>query len=116
MHKSLESNPRSYQRRQNGKLRERLSTRDVTQKVSEALAPVSTKELANASGSSLRAAESAKQGIHSMSLAYFFNACQHIPELREVGMQMMGCDNVPKAEVMRGLSMILNAYNREREA
>lgn len=105
---SLESVSRSSHRRDRRTLQERLSTRDVTKQISAALADVPAKELAEASGSSLRAAENAKQGIHAMSLAYFFNAAASNPELNALAMEWLGKGKI-NPKMLRGALMILNA-------
>ena len=91
-------------------LHQRYSTRDVTHAVSDVLGDFHAKEIAEASGSSVRAAENAKQGMNAMSLAHFLNACREIPELRAMAMQMMGCEIEANPERERALAMLVNSY------
>lgn len=104
---SVSRNFRSYKSRT---IRERFSTRDVTHAVSDVLADFHAKEIAEATGSSVRAAENAKQGMNAMSLAHFLNACREIPELRAMAMQMMGCEIEANPERERALAMLVNSY------
>lgn len=114
MDTSLVSARRNFQRRQSRTLRERFSTRDVTHAVSDVLPDFHAKEIAEASGSSVRAAENAKQGMNAMSLAHFLNACREIPELRAMAMQMMGVEpSNPDRE--RAIAMLVNSYVQRGE-
>lgn len=109
MRHSFGTNPRNFHRGDRRTLPVRHSTRDVTRALSDALANVTTKEIADASGSSLRAAENAKSGINAMCLAHFLNACREIPELKAMAMEFMGCEPVnPDRE--RALAMLVNSY------
>lgn len=111
MASSLYSNPRSFQRRSRKTFQERFSTRDVTQAISGVLYDFHAKDIADATGSSLRAAENAKQGLNAMSLAHFLNACRSIPELRAMAMEMMGVEAInPDRE--RALALLVNSYVR----
>jgi len=110
---SLESHNRNLQRHSRRTLKERLSTRDVTKAVSSVLTEFQAKEIAEATGSSVRAAENAKQGMNVMSLAHFLNACREIPELRAMAMQMMGCENSINPDRERALAMLVNSYVRQ---
>lgn len=108
---SLGAAGRKFRAKPRNTLRERFSTRDVTHAVSSALADIPAKEIADASGSSVRAAENAKQGMNAMSLAHFLNACREIPELRAMAMEMMGVEPVnPDRE--RALALLVNSYVR----
>lgn len=110
---SLESHNRNFQRHSRRTLKERLSTRDVTKAVSTVLVDFQAKEIADATGSSVRAAENAKQGMNAMSLAHFLNACREIPELRAMAMQMMGCEQIINPDRERALAMLVNSYVRK---
>ena len=111
MESSLGSVRRNFQRRTGKTFRERYSTRDVTHAVSSVLSDFQAKEIAEASGSSVRAAENAKQGMNAMSLAHFLNACKELPELRALAMEMMGVEPTnPDRE--RALAMLVNSYVR----
>lgn len=70
------------------------------------------KEIADATGSSVRAAENAKQGMNAMRLAHFLNACREIPELRAMAMEMMGCDTEVNPDRERAIAMLINSYSR----
>jgi hypothetical protein len=110
MRASLESGRRNFRAAPRKTIRERFSTRDVTHAVAEVLQDFSAKEIAEATGSSVRAAENAKQGMNAMSLAHFLNACREIPEMRAMAMQMMGCETTLNPERERALSMLVNSY------
>lgn len=111
---SLETARRNFQRRPSRTIRERFSTRDVTHAVSDVLSDFHAKEIAEASGSSVRAAENAKQGMNAMSLAHFLNACREIPELRAMAMEMMGVEPInPDRE--RALAMLANSYLQQQQ-
>jgi len=110
---SLDSRSRSFQRRSGKTFRERFSTRDVTHAVAAVLVDFQAKEIADATGSSVRAAENAKQGMNAMSLAHFLNACREIPELRAMAMQMMGCETTINPDRERALAMLVNSYVRQ---
>ena len=114
MDNSLVSANRNFQRRNGRTFTERFSTRDVTHAVSDVLSDFHAKEIAEASGSSVRAAENAKQGMNAMSLAHFLNACREIPELRAMAMQMMGVEpSNPDRE--RAIAMLVNSYVQRGE-
>ena len=105
------SKRRNFQRRDSRTLQQHLSTRCVTTALAETLAPFHAKEIAEASGSSVRAAENAKQGMNAMSLAHFLNACREIPELRAMAMEMMGVEPInPDRE--RAMAMLVNSFVR----
>lgn len=89
-----------------------MSVEEVTKTVSGTLANFETKDIVEATGGSIRAAENVKQGLNAMSLTSFINACRAIPELRAVAMQMMGCEAETDPEFMRGLHHLINAYVR----
>jgi hypothetical protein len=92
-------------------MRERFSTRDVTHALADVLSDFHAKEIAEASGSSVRAAENAKQGMNAMSLAHFLNACREIPELKAMAMSMMGVEPInPDRE--RAMALLVNSYVR----
>ena len=91
---------------------DRVSVEEVTKTVSGTLANFETKDIVEATGGSIRAAENVKQGLNAMSLTSFINACRAIPELRAVAMQMMGCEAETDPEFMRGLHHLINAYVR----
>lgn len=110
---SLDSRSRSFQRRSGRTFKERFSTRDVTHAVAAVLVDFQAKEIADATGSSVRAAENAKQGMNAMSLAHFLNACREIPELRAMAMQMMGCETTINPDRERALAMLVNSYVRQ---
>ena len=112
MEHSFGTNPRNIRRRDRKTLHERYTTRDVTKALADALSNITTKEIADASGSSLRAAENAKSGINAMCLAHFFNACQAIPELKAMAMEMMGCETVVDPNRERALAMLVNSFVR----
>lgn len=100
---------RNFQRRDTRTLQQHFSTRDVTHAVSDVLTDFHAKEIAEAAGSSVRAAENAKQGMNAMSLAHFLNACRAIPELRAMAMEMMGVEPInPDRE--RAMAMLVNSY------
>lgn len=109
---SLDSPRRNFQRRHGRTLTERYSTREVTRRLADTLAPFQAKEIAEASGSSVRAAENAKQGMNAMSLAHFLNACREIPELKAMAMELMGCDTVIDPDRERALAMLANSFAR----
>lgn len=105
------STRRNFQRKDPRILQERISTRCVTNALAEVLAPFHAKEIAEASGSSVRAAENAKQGMNAMSLAHFLNACREIPELRAMALEFMGCEPInPDREC--ALAMLVQSYAR----
>lgn len=111
---SLETNNRNFQRRPRRTFQERLSTRDVTHALAAVLTDFHAKDIADATGSSVRAAENAKQGMNAMSLAHFLNACREIPELRAMAMTMMGCETTIDPEFQRGISMLMNSFARQQ--
>lgn len=95
---------------------DRLSTRDVTMAVSQTLFNTPAKEIADATGGSVRAAQNVREGLNSMSLTSFLNACRSIPELRALAMEMMGCEAETDPEFVAGITHLMNAYVRKREA
>lgn len=94
---------------------EKLTVEEVTKTVSGALYSFPAKEIVEATGGSLRAAENVRQGMNAMSLTAFLNACRSIPELRAVAMQLMGCEAESDPEFVRGLQHLINSHIR-REA
>jgi hypothetical protein len=106
------STRRNFHRGDRRTITERHTTRDVTDALSDALANVSAKEIADASGSSLRAAENAKGGINAMSLAHFLNACQTIPELKAMALKFIGHEETINPDRERALAMLVNSYAR----
>ena len=90
-----------------------LTTRTVTEKVSAVLCQFPAKVIAKASGSSVRAAENIRQGDNAMSLVYFLRACQQIPELRSLAMELMGCETTINPDRERALAMLVNSYMRQ---
>lgn len=111
---SLESASRKFRGRDGRTLHQRYSTRDVTHAVSDVLGDFHAKEIAEASGSSVRAAENAKQGMNAMSLAHFLNACREIPELRAMAMRMMGAEVEANPMRERALAMLVNSYSQQQ--
>ena len=91
-----------------------LTTRTVTERVSAVLCQFPAKVIARASGSSVRAAENIRQGDNAMSLVYFLRACQQIPELRSLAMELMGCETTIDPEFQRGISMLMNSFARQQ--
>lgn len=112
MQSSSYSVRRNFRGRDPRTLPERISTRCVTDALAEVLAPFHAKEIAEASGSSVRAAENAKQGMNAMSLAHFLNACREIPELKAMALKMMGHEEEVNPERERALAMLVNSYVR----
>lgn len=111
MRTSSYPNPRNFQRVSRKTFREHYTTRDVTQAITSVLVDFHSKDIADATGSSLRAAENAKQGHNAMSLAHFMNACRAIPELRAMAMEMMGVEAVnPDRE--RAIALLVNSYTQ----
>ena len=104
--------------RQNGRdlhrrwIDQRLTTREVTQAVSETLTGIPTKEIAEATGGSLRAAQNARDGLNAMSLTHFLNAAQRIPEIRALALQFLDADGEVNAGAERALSDLVNAAHR----
>jgi hypothetical protein len=92
---------------------ERLDPREVTIAVSETLAPMSAKEIADATGGSVRAAQNVREGLNAMSLTGFLNACRQFPELRALAMEMMGCEAETDPEFVAGITKLMNAYARK---
>jgi hypothetical protein len=91
-----------------------LDACDVTNRIRAVLQMIPAKVLCRAAGSSERAAENAKQGINSMSLAHFLNACRKIPELREVAMELMGCPTICSEDIdpefIRGFEILKECF------
>jgi len=114
MQNSAEPNSRNFQRRARRTFPERLSTRDVTTALSSVLSDFHAKDIADATGSSVRAAENAKQGMNAMSLAHFLNACRELPELRAMAMRMMGCETTVDPEFQRGITLLMNSFARQK--
>jgi hypothetical protein len=106
-------------RRQNGKdlrrrLDEKLTVLEVTQAVAATLNNVAAKEIAYATGGSIRAAQNVREGLNAMSLTGFINACRAIPELRALAMDMMGCEAETDPEFVRGIALLMNSYSRRQ--
>lgn len=95
---------------------DRLDLREVTQAISATLVNTPAKELADATGGSIRAAQNIREGLNSMSLVPFLNACRAIPELRSLAMEMIGCEAETDPEFIAGITQLMNAYVRKREA
>lgn len=93
---------------------EKLTVKEVTETVTETLQSIEAKDIQEATGGSIRAAENARQGLNTMSLTNFINACRAIPELRAVAMQMMGCEAETDPEFIRGLHHLINAHVRRQ--
>lgn len=89
---------------------EKLTVREVTEAVTGALQPIEAKDIQEATGGSIRAAENARQGLNAMSLTNFVNACRAIPELRAVAMQMIGAEGNTDPEFHRALHHLVNSY------
>ncbi|HVZ18050.1 MAG TPA: hypothetical protein VG897_13090 [Terriglobales bacterium] len=93
---------------------DRLDVREITQAVSATLNNVSAKELADATGGSIRAAQNVREGLNAMSLAGFLNACRCIPELRALAMEMMGCEAETDPDFVKGITLLMNSYARKQ--
>lgn len=89
-----------------------MTVEEVTKSVSSTLRPFEAKDLAHATGGSIRAAHNVREGLNAMSLTGFLNACRAIPELRALAMELMGCDGETDPEFVRGLTLLLNAHAR----
>lgn len=119
--RTMEHYLRTYPRKRRGDSRQNLprteyiSTREVTDRVAETLEPFSAKEVAAASGASVKAAQNSREGLNAMSLAHFLNACRAIPELRALAMELMGCETVVDPDFVRGISLLQNALARRSE-
>jgi hypothetical protein len=113
---SLEPNSRNFRGRSGKTFRERFSTRDVTRALSETLAPIPAKIIADATGSTVRAAENARQGLNAMSLAHFLNACREIPELRAMAMNLMGCETTIDPDFERGFALLQSSFARRLQS
>lgn len=94
---------------------ERLDLREITQAVATTLSNVPAKEIADATGGSIRAAQNVREGLNAMSLAGFLNACRAFPELRALAMEMMGCEAETDPEFVKGLSLLVNSYVRRAQ-
>jgi hypothetical protein len=92
----------------------KLTVKEVTETVTDTLQSIEAKDIQEATGGSIRAAENVRQGLNSMSLTNFINACRAIPELRAVAMQMMGCEAETDPEFIRGLHHLINAHVRRQ--
>lgn len=93
---------------------DRLDIREITQAVTQTLSNVTAKELADATGGSIRAAQNVREGLNGMSLAGFLNACRSFPELRALAMEMMGCEAETDPEFVKGISLLMNSYVRKQ--
>jgi hypothetical protein len=91
-----------------------LTTEEVTKAVSNVVNPLEDKELAHATGGSLRAANNVRNGLNAMSLTAFLNACRAIPELRALAMDLMGCDAETDPDFVRGVTLLMNSFARRR--
>lgn len=91
---------------------EKLTVKEVTEAVTETLQSIEAKDIQEATGGSIRAAENARQGLNAMSLTNFINACRAIPELRAVAMQMIGAEGNTDPEFHRALHHLVNSYVR----
>ena len=114
----VESRARNVLRNRGTFLRtnDRLDVREITQAVATTLSNVTAKELADATGGSIRAAQNVREGLNAMSLAGFLNACRSIPELRALAMEMMGCEAETDPEFVKGISLLMNSYARKAQA
>ena len=90
----------------------RLTTREVTQAISETLVGIPTKEIADATGGSLRAAQNAREGLNAMSLTHFLNAAQRLPELRVLALQFLEAEGEANAGSERALHDLMVAAQR----
>lgn len=72
------------------------------------------KEQAVETGQSVRACRNQQAGLNCMQLTEFFNACQIIPELKEWGMRMMGCESETDPEFVHAMTMAFNALAKRR--
>lgn len=93
---------------------DRLDPREVTEAVTETLACVTTRQLADATGGSIRAAQNVREGLNAMSLTAFLNACRRIPELRALAMELMGCEAETDPEFVKGITLLMNSYVRKQ--
>lgn len=93
---------------------DRLDVREITAAVKDTLQAVPAKEIADATGGSIRAAQNVREGLNAMSLAGFLNACRSIPELRALAMEMMGCEAETDPEFVKGISLLMNSYTRKQ--
>ena len=91
---------------------DRLDVREITQAVATTLSNVTAKELADATGGSVRGAQNVREGLNAMGLAGFLNACRAFPELRALAMDMMGCEAETDPEFVKGISLLMNSYVR----
>ena len=92
---------------------EKISVKEVTETVTETLKDIPAKDIQEATGGSIRAAENVRQGLNTMSLTNFINACRAIPELRGVAMQMIGAEGNTDPEFHRALHHLINSYVRQ---
>lgn len=92
---------------------EKLTVKEVTETVTETLQTIETKDIQEATGGSIRAAENVRQGLNAMSLTNFINACRAIPELRAVAMQMIGAEGNTDPEFHRALHHLVNSFVRQ---
>lgn len=93
---------------------EKLTTREITQAVTETLHAVPTKVLADATGGSLRAAQNVREGLNGMSLTAFVNACRAIPELKALALEMLDCEAVTDPDFVKGITLLMNSYVRKQ--
>jgi hypothetical protein len=93
-------------------LTEKLTNREITLAVTSTLSNTPAKIIADATGGSIRAAQNIREGLNTMSLTGFINACRDIPELRALAMEMMGCEAETDPEFVKGITLLINAYVR----
>jgi len=90
----------------------KLTVDEVTKAVTETLQDIEAKDIQEATGGSIRAAENYRQGLNAMNLTAFVNACRAIPELRAVAMQLIGAEGNADPEFHRALHHLVNSYVR----
>ena len=90
----------------------KLTVDEVTSAVTETLQDIEAKDIQEATGGSIRAAENYRQGLNAMNLKAFVNACRAIPELRAVAMQLIGAEGNTDPEFHRALHHLVNSYVR----
>ena len=95
-------------------LRDHLTVESVTKVVSSVLAQFEAKDIVQATGGSIRAAQNVREGLNAMSLTSFLNACRNIPELRAAALQMMGAEAETDPEFVRGLSLLVSNFVRRQ--
>lgn len=90
-----------------------MTTQEVTEAISDRLRNVPAKQIQDAQGGSIRAAENVKAGLNAMSLTNFINTCRAIPELRALAVEMLGCEAETDPEFVKGLSLLMNSFARK---